>query len=268
MGRGDADASLRLLARHQWVRVHGTPRVSTLVGPATATLAVWNDWLRLASKPAAAVTTLVQPDGADLGWLTAAAGQALTRAAEATGEPIALLVDRELFARWRHAADDRLRAFVGEGIVEVGDDAVRAGEPLVADRSAPTGADASPRGPVAAGQRARSLAELAMFDALEATAATTGRFRLNEPLSFHFGGRALEADLLSRADDVVIEIDGYHHFTDVDGYRRDRRKDLLLQAHGYVVVRFLAEDILADASAAVRSVVDLLGMRRRLRRSE
>jgi len=28
-----------------------------------------------------------------------------------------------------------------------------------------------------------------------------------------------------------------------DAYRRDRRKDALLQEHGYFVLRFLAEDI-------------------------
>jgi hypothetical protein len=32
-------------------------------------------------------------------------------------------------------------------------------------------------------------------------------------------------------------------FSDVEAYRRDRRKDVLLQEHGYFVLRFLAEDI-------------------------
>jgi very-short-patch-repair endonuclease len=81
-------------------------------------------------------------------------------------------------------------------------------------------------------------------------------------VSFAFGGRGAEIDLLSRADELAIEIDGYHHFTDAEGYRRDRRKDLLLQAHGYAVVRFLADDVLADPRAAVGAVVELLGVRR------
>jgi len=31
--------------------------------------------------------------------------------------------------------------------------------------------------------------------------------------------------------------------TDPEAYRRDRRKDLMLQERGYCVVRFLAEDV-------------------------
>ena len=30
---------------------------------------------------------------------------------------------------------------------------------------------------------------------------------------------------------------------DPEAYRRDRRKDLMLQEHGYCVIRFLAEDV-------------------------
>jgi very-short-patch-repair endonuclease len=41
----------------------------------------------------------------------------------------------------------------------------------------------------------------------------------------------------------VIEIDGYFHFQDAESYRRDRRKDMELQKHGYLVVRVLAEDV-------------------------
>jgi hypothetical protein len=42
---------------------------------------------------------------------------------------------------------------------------------------------------------------------------------------------------------VVIELDGPHHLHDPEAYRRDRRKDLMLQEQGYFVVRFLAEDV-------------------------
>ena len=33
------------------------------------------------------------------------------------------------------------------------------------------------------------------------------------------------------------------HLGDPEAYRRDRRKDQLLQEHGYFVLRFLAEDV-------------------------
>jgi very-short-patch-repair endonuclease len=41
---------------------------------------------------------------------------------------------------------------------------------------------------------------------------------------------------------VVIELDGAQHLGDVEAYRRDRRKDVLLQQNSYLVLRFLAED--------------------------
>jgi hypothetical protein len=41
----------------------------------------------------------------------------------------------------------------------------------------------------------------------------------------------------------VIELDGGQHLGDPDAYRRDCRKDALLQENGYLVLRFLAEDV-------------------------
>ena len=53
----------------------------------------------------------------------------------------------------------------------------------------------------------------------------------------------MEVDLLWPLGRVVIELDGTQHLNNPDAYRRDRRKDLLLQENGYLVLRFLAEDI-------------------------
>ena len=38
-------------------------------------------------------------------------------------------------------------------------------------------------------------------------------------------------------------LDGEQHFANPDAYRCDRRKDALLQQHGYFVLRFLACDV-------------------------
>ncbi len=38
-------------------------------------------------------------------------------------------------------------------------------------------------------------------------------------------------------------IDGQQHLSSKVAYRRDRRKDWLLQENGYLVLRFLAEDV-------------------------
>jgi Protein of unknown function (DUF559) len=90
---------------------------------------------------------------------------------------------------------------------------------------------------------ARSAAERFLFEMLDALPATAGRFTLNAKLGFPFGGRAAEIDLCAGSMRLAVEVDGYHHFTDPNAYRRDRRKDWELQRHGYVVLRVLAADV-------------------------
>ena len=53
----------------------------------------------------------------------------------------------------------------------------------------------------------------------------------------------MEVDLFCAEAGVVIELDGAQHLADAEAYRRDRRKDALLQQNGYFVLRFLADDI-------------------------
>jgi very-short-patch-repair endonuclease len=92
--------------------------------------------------------------------------------------------------------------------------------------------------------RARSATEAFLYRRLETLPATTGRFRLNAelPIPFDNWGR-MEVDLLCADTRVVIELDGAQHLESTDAYRRDRRKDQLLQQNGYFVLRFLAEDV-------------------------
>lgn len=42
---------------------------------------------------------------------------------------------------------------------------------------------------------------------------------------------------------LVLELDGDQHLADPEAYRRDRRKDGLLQENGYFVLRCLASDL-------------------------
>ncbi len=105
---------------------------------------------------------------------------------------------------------------------------------------------------------ARSAAESFLFEVLERLPKTRGKFRLNQRLAMTFGNQRAEVDLLAVEAGVVIEIDGYHHFADVDAYRRDRRKDVLLQKHDFFVLRFLAADVvtrLEDILDAILSVI-------------
>ncbi|MGC9225450.1 MAG: DEAD/DEAH box helicase family protein [Terracidiphilus sp.] len=92
--------------------------------------------------------------------------------------------------------------------------------------------------------RARSAAERFLFRRLETLPELAGKFRLNFelPISFDGWGR-MEVDLLCQESRLAIELDGAQHFGDLDTYRRDRRKDALLQENGYFVLRFLTEDV-------------------------
>jgi hypothetical protein len=251
------ETTMRLLVRHQWVRDQDNPRITILNGPVRSGLALWQRWLDLTGRSNAAHPVIEQPAGADAPWLDRTARQAIELAVSSPRQPIAVTVAPSLLERWLAGRRDRVAAAVKEGIVLVPAAAGvrRRPEPVPPPRRAP------PR-------KARSFAELALFEALEQTPGTAGRFELNGLLSIDFGGRPAEVDLLSRADDIAIEIDGYYHFTDAEGYRRDRRKDVALQAHGYAVLRFLSEDVRTDPGAAVRMVLEVMGKRRRRGRGQ
>ena len=92
--------------------------------------------------------------------------------------------------------------------------------------------------------RARSATEAFLFPRLETLPETAGRFRLNVelPLPFDGWGR-MEVDLLCADARIAVELDGEQHLAGAEAYRRDRRKDILLQENGYLVLRFLAEDV-------------------------
>ena len=91
--------------------------------------------------------------------------------------------------------------------------------------------------------RARSASEAFLYRRLQTLPETHNRFRLNAELPIPFDGRGrMEVDLFCADSRVVIELDGAQHLADAEAYRRDRRKDVLLQQNKYFVLRFLAED--------------------------
>ena len=87
-----------------------------------------------------------------------------------------------------------------------------------------------------------------------------GRFELNAALDFPFGPRRAEVDLLCRSPRIAVEVDGYFHFRAPDGYRRDRAKDWELQRRGYLVLRFLAEDVIANIEMIRDRILDALNL--------
>ena len=65
----------------------------------------------------------------------------------------------------------------------------------------------------------------------------------------------MEADLLCEDSRIVVELDGAQHLGDADAWRRDRRKDRLLQESGYLVLRFLADDVSRELDSVLDAIV-------------
>ena len=111
--------------------------------------------------------------------------------------------------------------------------------------------------------RARSASEAFLYRRLETLPDTAERFRLNAelPIAFDGWGR-MEVDLLCEDLRIAIELDGGQHLDDAEAYRRDRRKDLLLQESGYLVLRFLAEDVGKRLDAVMDAILRAMAHRR------
>ena len=208
--------------------------------------------------------------------------------------PLALAVPPDVAARFLGAASlDRVQTFFAEGVVilpaGVGKERSGAGAvgtpgaeeglvqsapslarlPLQAATLAAFNAVREELRRVEAGSadpeeadRARSAAERFLADLLDELPDTRGLFELNARLDFCFGVKRAEVDLLAAGLRLAVEIDGYYHFRDPEGYRRDRRKDALLQRRGYLVLRFLAEDVVTRLEAILEEIRGAVAFRR------
>lgn len=112
--------------------------------------------------------------------------------------------------------------------------------------------------------RARSATEAFLYRRLDTLPDTKGRFRVNVslPIAFDALGQ-LEVDLLCADARVAVELDGAQHLADPVAYRRDRRKDQLLQENGYLVLRFLAEDVGKELDLVLDTILRVLSSRHR-----
>jgi very-short-patch-repair endonuclease len=108
--------------------------------------------------------------------------------------------------------------------------------------------------------------EAFLYRRLESLPETKGRFQLNVRVSIPFDGQSqMEVAFVNEALRIAIELDGSQHLSDAEAYRRDRRKDRLLQQNGYLVLRFLAEDVAKDLDGVLDSILQSLAGRERSR---
>jgi hypothetical protein len=113
-------------------------------------------------------------------------------------------------------------------------------------------------------ERARSATEAFIYRRLETIDVTKGLFLLNAELPIPFDGWSkMEVDLLSPGLRVAVELDGPQHLADAVAYRRDRRKDRLLQEQRYLVLRSLAEDVAKDLDGVLDALLRAISLRQR-----
>ena len=262
------DAARFVLARHAQRRAQGIPTLSVLVGDYAEAARVWQEWVAVEQLS----RNLVSGTG---GKMPLAVGLAVS------SQDAADYLREEPFSR--------ARAMFAEGTVElrttravepgktstdplVGTTAVLAREnvrPATADRFEEAAAacqkSAASRGATDPPAPARSAAERFLFELLGDLADTAGLFALNVRLGFCFGPMPAEVDLLAADLRIAIEIDGFHHFREPENYRRDRRKDALLQRQGYLVLRFLAEDVVVRLEEILDEIRVAVAFRRAAR---
>lgn len=112
--------------------------------------------------------------------------------------------------------------------------------------------------------RARSASEAFLYRRLETLTETTGRFRLNARLPILFDREGeMEVDLYCAEMRLAVELDGPQHLADLEAYRRDRRKDALMQENGCFVLRFLAEDVGKNLDGVLDTILRAISHQRR-----
>ena len=61
-----------------------------------------------------------------------------------------------------------------------------------------------------------------------------------------------------REQRLVVEVDGYAHHSDRQAFERDRRRDVMLAAHGFRIIRVTWRRIVESPGAVVARVAEAL----------
>lgn len=88
--------------------------------------------------------------------------------------------------------------------------------------------------------------------------------RLHHLVRLH-GEKPIELDLDWPGLCLDVELDGRDHTTRMNTARRDRQRDRLLQAAGFVVARYVWEDYLSERTAMLTEIADFVDRRKSAR---
>lgn len=215
-------------------------------------------------RPECLPVLVLSPASQDLSRLQGIARLLAELAAALPGAALIVVVEPELFdAYLAQSPVSRAKALLREAVVTINHEwrCVRydALDAPLAESRAPAILDRESDDD----DPARSAVERLLFERLESFPETAGMFELNGTLDFRFGPTQwIEVDLVARSLKLAVEVDGYHHFQDPAAYRRDRRKDLELQKHGYLVVRVLADDVVERFEDVRNTILAAVAFRR------
>ncbi len=219
-------------------------------------------------------------------WLTSLAPVLERFSAAAVKVPVAVTFDKPIFETYRtDAMESRSKTILCESVLQLPHVmAGEAGECLTIDRFDETklanmdqrvvvderNESVNPKNKILDQEnfshepidQARSIAERILYEQLQTLPETAGLFQLNERIDIPFGHRKdMEVDFICKKLHISIEVDGYYHFQNQVAYRRDRRKDLLLQQHGYWVLRFLADDVSSQLTHILNTILETVRIR-------
>ncbi len=168
--------------------------------------------------------------------------------------PLAIVVEKQIFEKYRcSTAESRGKTIICETTLQL---------PRLSKVKVPDDIPIDITSSSETIDQARSAAERLLYEQLQLSPKTTGLFTLNERIDIIFGnGTKMEVDLICKKLNLVIEIDGYYHFQNQEAYRRDRRKDFLLQHHGYLILRFLADDVLIYLDNIMNTILEVIQFR-------
>jgi very-short-patch-repair endonuclease len=97
-------------------------------------------------------------------------------------------------------------------------------------------------------RRRTTIAERVLWNRLRSRALCGLKFVRQEPVGPYI------VDLVCREERLVIEVDGGHHAQS----SRDTIRDRWLRNHGYRVLRFWNNDVIANADGVLEAIADTL----------